>query len=85
MALQNRLQDLRHFALAAIDSNQAIAVRQTFRTFWEKLIHLLQEAKETIPRAVNPVVIYDEFMLMLGNECMFFCVFSILHSFFIHN
>lgn len=70
MAIHSRMQELHHLAIAAIESNQVTAVRQTFRTIWEKLIHLMNEAKASFPRAVNPVVLYDEFMLMLGNECM---------------
>lgn len=67
--MQSRLQDLHHFAIAAIDSNQVAAVRQTCRSIWDKLIHVLHEVKASLPQSVNPVIIYDEFMLLLGNEC----------------
>lgn len=68
MALNSRMQELHNFAVAAIESNQVIAVRQSLRTVWEKLLFLIEEAKSSVPRVINPVVLYDEFMLMLGNE-----------------
>ncbi|XP_026274240.1 reticulon-4-interacting protein 1 homolog, mitochondrial isoform X1 [Frankliniella occidentalis] len=68
MAFQSRLHELHNLALVAIESNQVTAVRQTFNSVWEKFVHLIREVRSSLPQSANPVVLYDEFMLMLGNE-----------------
>ncbi|KAJ1527130.1 hypothetical protein ONE63_008664 [Megalurothrips usitatus] len=68
LIIQSHLLELHHLVLRVIESNQASAVRQSISSVWNKLVHIIREVKAALPRAANPIVIYDEFMLMLGNE-----------------